>query len=233
VTQPKTKIVDSAAREVDNALVEQFGTPVLNSDGQPICGEKAKDTGSPCLKIAGWGTKHLGFGPCKDHGGEDKRHIMMFEDPPMSGSYSLVIKNQELRDIIHQEELSGEVDRLDDEILLARSMIKYLVGHFEGVETYEKTDDDGNVTTHMSLERAHGEVRELAKLINLLSDTIEAKYRVMQIAGNIVSRDVVSAYIQQVIAVLDRTLRNTCMYCKRTTNQRDQAITALDSIGGI
>jgi transposase-like protein len=34
-----------------------------------ICGAKAKQTGGPCRRPAGWGTSHPGTGKCKLHGG--------------------------------------------------------------------------------------------------------------------------------------------------------------------
>jgi len=33
------------------------------------CGAKARTSGEPCMKSAGWGTNHVGIGKCKYHGG--------------------------------------------------------------------------------------------------------------------------------------------------------------------
>ena len=38
-------------------------------DDSRFCGAKAKRTGKPCKRPAGWGTKHPGVGLCKLHGG--------------------------------------------------------------------------------------------------------------------------------------------------------------------
>ena len=41
----------------------------------PRCGAKRKQgDGTPCQKEAGWGTDHLGFGPCRVHGGSTASH---------------------------------------------------------------------------------------------------------------------------------------------------------------
>ena len=37
--------------------------------GWRICGQRAKHSGLPCKKPAGWGTEHLGTGPCRLHFG--------------------------------------------------------------------------------------------------------------------------------------------------------------------
>lgn len=37
-------------------------------DGKPLCGAKTRGDGT-CTQVAGWGTDHLHFGPCKLHGG--------------------------------------------------------------------------------------------------------------------------------------------------------------------
>jgi hypothetical protein len=34
-----------------------------------ICGARARSTGKPCGRPAGWGTSHQGYGSCKLHGG--------------------------------------------------------------------------------------------------------------------------------------------------------------------
>lgn len=40
-----------------------------NKPQKKICGAKAKSTGKPCGRTAGWGTDHVGKGRCKLHGG--------------------------------------------------------------------------------------------------------------------------------------------------------------------
>ena len=37
------------------------------------CGAKAKSTGAPCKRPAGWGTGHVGKGRCRTHGGASLR----------------------------------------------------------------------------------------------------------------------------------------------------------------
>lgn len=49
----------------------------------PICGAKAKGTGEPCRRPAGWGTDHPGEGRCKLHGGVSSGR------PVVHGRYSV------------------------------------------------------------------------------------------------------------------------------------------------
>jgi hypothetical protein len=45
----------------------------------PICGARTRAPsrrGRPCRKPAGWGTGHLGYGPCRLHGGSTRAHVM-------------------------------------------------------------------------------------------------------------------------------------------------------------
>lgn len=42
--------------------------------GHPACGAKKRQGEGTCQRPAGWGTDHLGFGPCRTHGGNTKNH---------------------------------------------------------------------------------------------------------------------------------------------------------------
>ena len=42
--------------------------------GHPCCGAKKRQGEGTCQRPAGWGTDHLGFGPCRTHGGNTKNH---------------------------------------------------------------------------------------------------------------------------------------------------------------
>lgn len=42
--------------------------------GTPHCGAKLRQSDGTCSRVAGWGTDHLGFGPCRTHGGNTKNH---------------------------------------------------------------------------------------------------------------------------------------------------------------
>lgn len=43
-------------------------------DGPPLCGAKKRQGEGHCTQVAGWGTDHVGTGPCKLHGGNTATH---------------------------------------------------------------------------------------------------------------------------------------------------------------
>ena len=94
-------------------------THVENYD---ICGAKAKSTGEPCRKPAGWGTDHPGEGRCKFHGGcnTGPKDNSGNKNAQKHGAYSKVI-----RDNLDDEELEiyDKVDSdkgLDKELKILR-----------------------------------------------------------------------------------------------------------------
>ena len=106
------------------SLEEFYGEPQLSSDGDPICGRGKKITGIWRFE-AGWGTDHVGFGPCKHHDNETRMDIALPEKGRVI--YSGIAKNPRLKEHLQQEEKRGELDNLDGEIVLLRSMLKILV----------------------------------------------------------------------------------------------------------
>lgn len=42
--------------------------------GHPVCGAKKRQGEGTCQRPAGWGTDHLGYGPCRTHGGNTRNH---------------------------------------------------------------------------------------------------------------------------------------------------------------
>lgn len=91
----------------------------------PTCGAKAKQSGLPCKKPAGYGTNHVGQGRCKFHGGCN---------PIKHGLYS-TIKNEKLRQHIELIEQSG-ADPMDlmPEVKLMRAMMWEFVNRYEGIQ---------------------------------------------------------------------------------------------------
>ena len=57
-------------------LEEHYGDPQLSEEGEPICGRGKKLSGI-CRFSAGWGTDHVGFGPCKYHDSEERMEIAL------------------------------------------------------------------------------------------------------------------------------------------------------------
>lgn len=68
------------------------------------CGAKAKSTGKPCRRPAGWGTDHPGTGRCRTHGGLTPRGV----DSPhfKTGMYSQYVDPAQLQGF---EEWDAEV----------------------------------------------------------------------------------------------------------------------------
>lgn len=42
--------------------------------GTPLCGARKRQTEGTCRRAAGWGTDHVGTGPCRTHGGNTRNH---------------------------------------------------------------------------------------------------------------------------------------------------------------
>lgn len=47
-----------------------------NTAGDRYCGATKKQSEGTCTRPAGWGTEHVGHGPCKLHGGNTPSHIV-------------------------------------------------------------------------------------------------------------------------------------------------------------
>lgn len=47
---------------------------IIAYNGGPACAAQKRQGGGPCMKPAGWGTNHLGYGRCRVHGGNTKNH---------------------------------------------------------------------------------------------------------------------------------------------------------------
>lgn len=52
----------------------QVLTPAPPVEGHAKCGATTRGTGKPCTRPAGWGTDHVGVGPCKLHLGCTQNH---------------------------------------------------------------------------------------------------------------------------------------------------------------
>lgn len=52
-------------------------TAAVASEGRearPLCGARKRQGSGTCTQVAGWGTDHVGIGPCKLHGGKTGAH---------------------------------------------------------------------------------------------------------------------------------------------------------------
>lgn len=205
--------------------------------GRPVCGGRRtghEHEGETCLALAGWGTVHKGSGPCKHHGGEAETGIDRALHASKS-SYISLIKHKRLREIYTYEETREQIDSVDEEIILMRSLIKLLSEQFGlGIKDGEDEDEDEDEGEELfDFNSVHDQASKLTGLIDKLSTAIKRKYEVLEIAGAVIPRDAVRAYVNQVQLELNRILRNTCRHCGAEDGQRDKALEALAKVGSL
>ena len=207
-------------------LEEYYGEAQISSDGKPICGRGKKISGV-CRFDAGWGTDHVGFGPCKHHDTEERMEIAL----PDRGRviYSGIAKNASLKEHLQQEEKRGELDNLDGEIVLLRAMLKILVEKYGEKMVDDETFDLLEFGT--DFETIDAQTKSLVNLVDKISSSIKRKYEVLQIAGSTLTRDRVRDYVNQIQLALGQVLRNECPNCKKLHHQRDNAIEAIRRVG--
>ena len=206
-------------------MISEWGEPVRDQEGNPICGSPSQ-SGLQCNRVAGYGTPHLGYGICALHGGERRMIPLDVRD-----GYKALVKHQRLRELLTEEAANPNIDSLDGEIILLRAFIKLLAEKFG----FEQVYHDGKP----SFEPIEGfgafveQIMPVAKLLERLTDAIERKYTILGIAGAVIPRDTVRAYMNQVQLVLLKTLRNDCPMCHKTHGMKDQAIGALELLGSL
>ena len=207
-------------------LEEHYGENQKDSDGSPICG-RGKKLGGVCRFEAGWGTDHVGFGPCKHHDSEEKMEIAL----PSRGRviYSGIAKNDRLKEHLVQEEKRSELDNLDGEIVLLRAMLKILVEKYGEKMVDDETLDLFEYGT--DFETVDAQTKSLVNLVDKISSSIKRKYEVLQIAGSTITRERVRDYVNQIQLALGQVLRNECTHCKKLHHQRDNAIDAIRRVG--
>lgn len=232
---------EELSKFIDIAGTEQTGETFYDAEDQPKCmrpnhPNTPRDRGSEfkvCHRDAGWGTIHLGKGACKDHGGEVVTALDKKVDKEFA--YSLVVKDTRLQQLLLEEENRENIDNLDNEILLARAMIRYLAEKF-GVSLNigtEKGDEPIEVNNPIGLRLITSEIQEIMRLTAFLSSLIRKKYEIMGLAGEVLTREAVRQYVAQIQLLLNNILRNTCPECHFEHNQRDQVMAGLALIGNL
>ena len=207
-------------------LEEHYGQPQVSDDGITLCGRGKKLNGI-CRFEAGWGTDHVGYGPCKHHDTENRMELTPVERGRVI--YSNVATNSRLKEHLHQEEKRTELDNLDGEIVLLRAMLKILV------EKYGEKVLDGETLDLLEFgtdfETVDLQTKSLVNLVDKISSSIKRKYEVLQIAGSTITREKVRNYMNQIQLALGQTLRNECPHCHKLHNQRDNAIESIKRVG--
>ncbi len=226
---------------LDVAVAEQVGETLYDEDDQPKCmrpnhQNTSRDKGADfkvCHRDAGWGTIHFGRGPCKDHGGDEVTALDTKVDEKFS--YSLVVQNDRLKQLLEEEETRENIDNLDNEILLSRALIRFLAEKFGvslnvGIEEGEPALEIDNA---VGLRLITTEIQEIMKLTAFLSSLIRKKYEIAGLAGEVLTREAVRIHMTQIQILLNNTLRNTCPNCQEPHNQREQVMAGLALIGSL
>tara|TARA_Y100000310_G_scaffold39329_1_gene36929 strand:+ start:1968 stop:2681 length:714 start_codon:yes stop_codon:yes gene_type:complete len=228
----------AAAQEViTENYDESFGEPVYNGVGQVICARN-KGNEKLCMKEAGYGTQHLGTGPCKFHGGvlKNQTDAMQIIDRvgkngQVNQSYSVIIQHERLKELMEYEDARESIDNLDDEIRLTRAMIRL---YLEGFGFAAKTNKEGElIVKEKHVSQLGSQAGEIIILVKALKDIIKGKYEILQIAQATIPREVVRAYILRIELILNKTLRDTCPHCKKSHDMRTTVLDAIKLIGNL
>ena len=212
---------------------EKHGVTNFDQTGKTVCGRERYNTAGGkrtrlCANDAGWGTDHFGYGPCVTHGGVSNGMIS-------KDNLTVVVENEQLRAILAAEYENQSVDSLDDEIILLKAMIKMLASTF-AVKVHWDADDAVVMQGDEDMQGWKGlseQAKEISRIIMLLANTLKNKYQILQISRETIPREQVRAYINQVIALLQNSLRNTCERCGHEHGSLNNVIAGMDIIGGI
>lgn len=190
-----------------------------DAEGRPLCGREMINATVPfCRQLAGAGTTHQGSGPCYQH------------QPDLVSStntkYGSVVSHGRLKEILIQQEAVENVNNIDGEIILVRSMIMLSAENFG---LLIKDDEDGTIELS-SMPDLAWQRREIQSSVSLLSTLIKRKYETAQIAGQIISREAIVQYMNRVQLVLDGILKNQCPSCNAEHGLRDKVIDELEKI---
>ena len=113
-----------------------------------ICGAKAKSTGEPCKKPAGWGTDHPGEGRCRYHGGASNGAPKKNKNAVKTGEHETIWLDQ--------------LDHKEKELF-------YLID----VDVMKQLDEEIKLTTI----RERRMLERIANLANLDYTVVEKKYK--------------------------------------------------------
>ena len=182
---------------------------------------------SECRRTAGWGTSHVGKGDCKDHDSEYEPGVAM-EVGELNGSYSELVPNSRMRELIRYHEAQEEVDSLDAEIILLKSTLGMLA---EGVGLEVRFD-----TTTGDVEVVEGslgltkQAREITTCIRALAELVRTKHQVLAAAREVIPRDDVRRYVTGIQTVLQKHLRDLCPSCHEDTGMASKVMKDLEEM---
>lgn len=101
--------------------------PPEGHDGA-LCGAKKRQSEGTCTQVAGWGTDHVGDGPCKLHGGNTKAHrsaadVRQVETGARRALADLGVTTPVTDPLLELQRLAGEIVAFKDAL---RSMVERL-----------------------------------------------------------------------------------------------------------
>ena len=116
--------VRESAEPHDSSEREYVRGP-YNPPSTPTCGARARQSGQPCKRPAGWGTDHPGSGRCKLHGGLT---------PAPTGRYASV-ERPRIRELMERFESDPDPLNLLPEVQLLRALLLDYINRFEAQDT--------------------------------------------------------------------------------------------------
>ena len=160
------------------------GRPV-DPEGRAICGAKAKSTGLPCTREAGWGTDHVGEGRCKFHGGVvgrqliHGRQVKQVSDPMRYSRLS----NPRIRQLIAEFQQDPDPLNVLPELATMRALL---------TDYLERVQKEG-ATESFEVGTARSLVSEVTQIVKRIEDSRAANavsradfYRVITEMGRVV-----------------------------------------------
>lgn len=97
-------------------------------DDGPRCGAKKRQSDGHCTQPAGWGTDHLGDGPCKLHGGATRNHraaaaVRQVETEARRALADLGVSEPVANPLLELQRLAGEITAFKNAL---RSMVEQI-----------------------------------------------------------------------------------------------------------
>lgn len=216
-------------------------TPIVRglTNGQDsVCGSPISGGKDICTRQAGWGTDHFGEGVCKEHPmsieeSEEEKQQELELRPHNDSNYSIVITHPRLQQFFaQQQEAYDSLDNIDDELRLMRSMIMLAVQDF-GSKASINEEGGMELNSELTPLELGREITRFITLIDKLTNAIERKHRIKQLAGEAIPRQEVQNYMAQVTIILNNGLRDRCVECGDEHNMRTKTIDALAALGSI
>jgi hypothetical protein len=220
-------------KKIANPTVQVIENP------ESVCGRERKNP-SPgeelCIQTAGYRTEHVGEGACIDHEGQNgKVDLAIIGTDPSNGhdaSYSMVITHPQLLKYFEAQMTNkGELDNIDNEIALMRSMIMWSVEQFGKRVLIDKEGEAFIVD--VAPQELRKDIADFTGIIQKLTQAIKAKYEIHQIAAEMIPRGQVKAYMAQVVTILNNVLRDTCSQCKHEHGMRTKTIQTLQGLSAL